>query len=101
MTMENLTGNSLVLDLGESRYALYGHLQAGVRVKVGDHVRAGQVLGLLGNSGESTGPHLHFGLMDGDAMLTGDGIPYVFDFYHDGRLHRGEIPLEDWLIRFR
>jgi len=90
----------VVLDLGQGRYASYGHLQPGVRVKTGDFVKTGQVLGLVGNSGNSNGPHLHFNVADGPGLLTGDGIPYVFDFYSDGRLHRGEIPLEDRQLRF-
>jgi hypothetical protein len=101
LTMENAAGNSVVLDLGKGRYALYGHLQPGVRVKVGDRVKAGQILGLVGNSGASPYPHLHFGVSDGPTLLTGDGLPYEFDFYHDNRLHRNEIPLEDWLLNFR
>ena len=50
-----------------------------VRVRVGQRVRMGQQLGLLGNSGNTTGPHLHFGLTDGPHPLTFDSLPFEID----------------------
>ncbi len=48
------------------RYAAYLHMQTGsVRVKIGQRLRTGQIIGRLGNSGNTTGPHLHFGIQDG------------------------------------
>jgi hypothetical protein len=80
---DTATGNYVVQDLGGGRFALYAHLQpAGVLVSPGDRVRRGQVLGLVGNSGLSSEPHLHFHVVDGPgvpARLGGDGVPYVFD----------------------
>lgn len=52
-------GLAVVVDHGWGWSTLYAHLSS-VRVEVGDHVSAGQVLGLSGNTGDSTGPHLHF-----------------------------------------
>lgn len=79
-------GNSVVLDLGGGRYALYAHLQPGsLRVKQGERVRRGQVLGLVGNTGNSVAPHLHFHVMDGPSPLDSNGLPYVIDaFVVDG-----------------
>jgi hypothetical protein len=72
-------GNYVVVRLDNGRYALYAHLQPGsTRVKIGDRVRTGQVLGLLGSSGNSNFPHLHFHLMDGPEPLTSNGLPYRF-----------------------
>lgn len=72
-------GNHVVVDLGGGRFALYAHLQPGsIRVREGERVRTGQVLGLLGSSGNSNAPHLHFQLMDGPAPLASNGIPYRF-----------------------
>ena len=80
MTLENVDGNHVVLDLGHNKYAFYAHLQKdSLLVKQGDHVKRGQVLGLLGNTGNSSGPHLHFHLMDGISVLGSSGLPYVID----------------------
>jgi murein DD-endopeptidase MepM/ murein hydrolase activator NlpD len=54
-------GNCVVIDHGNSLATLYGH-QSEVHVQVGERVDAGQVIGLVGSSGMSTGPHLHFEL---------------------------------------
>jgi hypothetical protein len=75
-------GNHVVVDMGGGRYAFYAHLQPGtVRVKVGERVHVGEVLGLLGNSGNSNAPHLHFQLMDGPSPLGSEGIPYRFSSF--------------------
>ncbi len=63
-------GNHVVLDLGKGEYALLAHLQKGsVRVRAGRRVRAGDVLGLTGNSGNSSEPHLHFHVQDRPALF--------------------------------
>jgi hypothetical protein len=73
-------GNHVVVAMDHHRYALYAHLQPGsVRVKVGQRVSTGQTLGLLGSSGSSNAPHLHFQLMDGPGPLGSNGIPYRFN----------------------
>ena len=47
-----------------------------LKVEVGDRVRADQVLGLLGNSGNTDAPHLHFHVMDSPSPLLSDGLPF-------------------------
>jgi hypothetical protein len=88
VTLENAEGNHVILDLGDGRYALYAHLKPGsVTIEAGERVRQGQVLGELGNSGSSTGPHLHFHVMDAPSGLVADGLPYVFsDFELTGQI---------------
>jgi len=74
---EYASGNYIALDLGASHYAFYEHLKPGsIRVKTGDHVRRGSVIGLLGYTGESTGPHLHFHISDNNSPLNAEGLPY-------------------------
>jgi hypothetical protein len=84
--IQSAPGNYVVERLGSGRFALYAHIQTGsVAVKVGDRVPLGQVLGHVGNTGNSTMPHLHFHVMDGPSPLISDGLPYVFDrFELDG-----------------
>jgi biotin carboxyl carrier protein len=81
-------GNHVVVDMGGGRYAFYAHMIPGsVMVKVGQRVKVGQTLGLLGNSGNSNAPHLHFQLMDGPMPLGAEGLPYTFSsFTAEGRL---------------
>jgi murein DD-endopeptidase MepM/ murein hydrolase activator NlpD len=70
-------GNSVILDLGNRRFALYAHMQPGsIKVHVGDHVHAGQVIGLVGDTGNSIVPHLHFQVTDGPTSLGSNGLPY-------------------------
>jgi murein DD-endopeptidase len=78
LALEHAGGNQVVLDLGHGRYAFYGHLKSGsVRVKKGDRVKRGQVLGLVGNSGNTLGPHLHFHVSNAITALVAEGLPYT------------------------
>jgi len=91
VTLDNITGNYIILDLGQGRFALYAHLIPGsIRVRTGDRVKAGQVLAQLGNSGNSDAPHLHFHLMNGNSPLGAEGIPYEIDsFILEGVIDNG------------
>ena len=124
ITLETVAGNHVIVEHGRGRFALYAHLQPGsLRVKVGDHVRRGQVLGRLGNSGNSDAPHIHFHLCDANSPLGCEGLPYVMErFELLGKLEIGddlrkarpwtptvgqpadlrtkELPLEDQVVRF-
>ncbi len=80
--IEEADGNSVVIDLGNGFFANYAHFQPGsVRVQVGDRVQPGDVLGLVGNSGNSLAPHLHFHVMDGPSPLAAQGLPYLIDSF--------------------
>jgi len=82
MTLEEADGNHIVLDLGGGKYALYAHLKPGsVKVSEGDTVKRGQVMAQVGNTGNTTAPHLHFHVMDGPSTLGSNGLPYVIDSF--------------------
>lgn len=87
ITPATVGGNFVLLNLGGGAYAFYAHLQPGsLRVKRGDRVRRGQVLALVGNTGNSTEPHLHFHVGDRPSSLDAEGIPYAmasFDLQAD------------------
>lgn len=80
LTISQIGGNHVILDLGGGRYAMYAHLVPhSVTVHVGDRVRTGDKLGLLGNSGNTTGPHLHFQIGDRPSILDTTSLPFVFE----------------------
>ena len=82
MTPATLGGNSILLDIGGGAYAFYAHLQPGsLSVKKGDRVQRGQMLARVGNTGNSTEPHLHFHVVDRASAFASEGIPYVFDAF--------------------
>ena len=113
-------GNEVLVHLGDGIFTMYGHLlPETVSVAVGDRVRRGDVLGKLGNTGQSTAPHLHFQVMDDNSIAASHGLPWVFDSFvlvgtfddldADGAItgiipvnsgRRGELPLQQTLIRF-
>ena len=102
ISQENVAGNFIILNIGNGRNALYAHLKPGsLRVKIGDKVRRGQVIALLGNSGNSEAPHLHFhicGPLD-KFILAAQGYPYEIDYFlkmgHLMDMDLGNTSLED------
>ena len=74
--------NFIAINIGKGDYSLYAHLQPGsLRVKVGDRVKRDQVIELLGNSGNSTEPHVHFQISSAPSFLIdSEGLPYAADF---------------------
>lgn len=112
MTLETIGGNHVIMDIGNGRYAVFAHMQTGsVRVKLGDHVRSGQLLGFVGNSGNSTEPHLHFHICDANSVLSCEGLPYALpSFEVQGRWkldpkeapikREMEIPVQSEIVRF-
>ena len=80
LTAHGLFGNYVVLELKSGVFASYAHLQRGsVKVHVGERVRRGQLLGHLGQSGNSDAPHLHFQLSNAATFEGSEGLPFAFD----------------------
>ena len=120
MTLETLLGNHVVLDLGNHLYAVYAHLQPGsLQVKVGDKTLRGQVIGRLGNSGNSDAPHLHFHVgqsqtLDQVTSVQSEPLPYTLDRFEflgqysgqgaftpeSGQTRERELVLDGGVVRF-
>src|SRR5215213_8640745 len=82
LALNDFGGNYVVVDIGEGRYAYYAHLQKGAKgvlVEPGDQVRKGEVIGKLGNTGNTDAPHLHFMIIDGKSPLVSDALPFEID----------------------
>ncbi|TXS30426.1 M23 family metallopeptidase [Streptomyces sp. ms191] len=77
--IEDTVGNHVTLEVAPGRYLLYAHLTPGsLKVREGDRVESGQVLGLIGNSGNSTTPHLHFQVTTTAEFFPTDSPPFTF-----------------------
>jgi len=82
VNFKNAGGNHVVIYIGYGLYAFYAHMQPGtIKVKMGEHVATGQLLGLVGNSGNSTEPHLHEHIVNRSSFLAGQGVPYEFEHF--------------------
>jgi hypothetical protein len=82
IAVDTVGGNYVLVDLGNNNFAFYAHMIPGsITVKEGDVVVAGQVLGKIGNSGNSSEPHLHFHIVSQPSFLGANGIPYAFDSF--------------------
>ena len=68
---DEVGGNFVKIDHGNGFKSYYGHLSE-IKVNVGEKITVGQVIGLSGDSGKVTGPHLHFGLYYNDIPVDPD-----------------------------
>jgi hypothetical protein len=91
LTIAQIAGNRVIIDMGSGYYAMYAHLAPGsIQLHVGDYVRQRQKLGLLGNTGNSSAPHLHFQVMNRPSSLDDTSLPFVFDHMN----LEGRVPLD-------
>lgn len=67
-------GKSVWVQMDDGNMAVYGHL-SGFNVKVGQHIQNGQIVAYSGSTGDSTGPHLHLGILHGNTPI--DPMPYL------------------------
>ena len=88
--VDSVAGNHVIVQ-GAAAYAVFAHLAPGtVSVATGQRVRAGEVIGRVGHTGNSTAPHLHFHLMDSADPLRAKGVPCAFAAYLVQRESRWE-----------
>lgn len=72
-------GNAVITDYENGEYSLLCHLKHdSIKVIVGDRVKQGQVIGLCGNTGNTSQPHIHFHLQDGPLMHKANALPAQF-----------------------
>lgn len=82
ITLEQIDGNHVILALPNGQFAFYAHLKPGsITVKEGDMVTKGQVIAKLGNTGNTSAPHLHLHIMETASSLGSNGLPHVFEEY--------------------
>lgn len=116
-------GNYVIIALDDNTFVHYAHLQRNsVAAKAGQRVRRGQVIGRVGNSGNTNGSHLHFNITDGPLPEHAQGLPFVFDAFESlGKTtpdialgaepssghtrfspskHRKQLPLDGTVVRF-
>ena len=104
--VQSVAGNYVIMECGDNIYAALCHLQTGsIQVTVGQSIKKGEVIGRVGHSGNSFGPHLHFQLMDSSDIATANGLPCAFERYEvfqDGEWQEvvNGIPTDKDRIRF-
>lgn len=74
------TGCFVVLKINEKQFVFYEHLKPGsIPLTVGQRVKKGDIIGAVGFTGQSMGPHLHFHVADSDSPLGSQGIAFEFE----------------------
>lgn len=81
--LSKFVGNYIIIKHDNNLYSLFAHLsQYSNKLKTGDKIKNGQVIGKIGHTGNSTAPHLHFQLMDSSDLLKAKGIQFKFKKYY-------------------
>lgn len=115
VTVQNIAGNHIIMRIAPGVYVMFAHLKQGsISVRLHQNVKRGTRLAQLGNSGNTTGAHLHFQVMDAGSALAAEGIPFIFekfrflgmgkDFelsHHPDLLRHRALPADDSVIAFR
>jgi len=104
INLHKYIGNYVIIEFDEL-YAFFAHISTGtICVQTGQILKKGDRIGLVGHTGNSTAPHLHFHLMDSSDLLTARGVPCAFTKYdiltEEGwKLIENDIPKSDQRIR--
>lgn len=90
----DFAGNYLILDIGDGKYAMYAHCKRySMMVGAGDTVTEGQPVALLGNSGNSDAPHLHFEIGDAPDFFMCNGIPFILKKFTKIGIYQDPTPI--------
>ena len=73
------SGNVVIIDHGYKLFTIYAHLN-NTKVKVGDYIKKGDILGTVGSTGRSTGPHLHWGASLGGVRFDPNSLNNIGDY---------------------
>ena len=115
ITVQNIAGNHVILRIAPHVHVMFGHLRQGsIRVRLHQKVQRGFQIGEVGNSGSTTGAHLHLQVTDGNSALASEGLPFIFErfrflgFGKDFELDRHPdlprsraLPADDSVVSFR
>lgn len=83
LTPKSLYGNYVILEIAPNVFVHYAHLNTGsVAVKIGDHVKRGDVLGHLGDTGQAGAPHLHIHVSNSAGFADSEGLPFEIDAFN-------------------
>lgn len=95
------TGNTVILKTNHNEYLVFAHFkQNSIKVKEGDLVEQGQVLGLTGNSGNSSEAHLHFHIQDGEDLTKSLGVKAYFkELIVNGKMKEDYSPIQNDIIK--
>jgi hypothetical protein len=93
-------GNAVAISHANGEFSYYAHLQqASIQVNEGEMVRRGTLIGRVGSSGRSPGPHLHFHLMTGPNLFIDQGLPAQFtNFWAAGQFFDKPVTIPTRLI---
>lgn len=93
-------GNAVIIDHQNGEYSLICHFKHNsIKVKVKDKVKQGQVIGLCGNTGNTTQPHIHYNLQDGPLMYKAKALPAQFKkIVVNGKIKTNYEPIRGELV---
>lgn len=96
MNRENVTGNTVMLKTANGEYLLFAHFkQSSIVVQKGQQVKRGELLGLCGNSGNSSEPHLHFHIQNTADLFSATGIKCYFEqVLVNGKIKKAYSPIQ-------
>jgi len=101
MNLYFILGNTVILKTDNDEYLLFAHFkQNSIVVKQGENVEKGELLGLCGNSGNSSEPHLHFHIQNVEDINQATGAKSYFEeIYVNGELKKDYSPIKNEKIK--